>query len=202
MGATVDCEAIGAGLLGQPINAVTSLALLAAGLFVFERARDVWVAAGLAAAGLGSFLFHGPLAPGGVWIHDVTLAWLILVVGLRARSLERVGALLGLAVIGPAFLVLGDAADVLTGALAAAVILLLVSNARGRDTLGPLILLGVSAVIGRLGATGGPLCDPDSLFQTHGVWHLGAAAAVAWWATGDDAGAPKVDAGIRRTDRR
>ena len=133
----MDCEAIGAGLLGQPINAVTSLALLAAGLFVLERAKDVWVAAGLAALRAARRRARA----------DVTLAWLILVVGLRARRLERVGAPLGLAVIGPAFLALGDAADVLTGALAAAVILLLVSNARGRDTLGPLILLGVSAVL-------------------------------------------------------
>jgi hypothetical protein len=48
--------------------------------------------------------------------------------------------------------------------------------------LGPLALLAVVAVIGRLGATGGPLCDPDSLWQPHGLWHVGAAVVVVWWA--------------------
>lgn len=52
-----------------------------------------------------------------------------------------------------------------------------------RPLLGPLLLLGVVAVIGRLGATGGPLCDPDSIVQPHGLWHLGAAITVLWWAT-------------------
>jgi hypothetical protein len=48
--------------------------------------------------------------------------------------------------------------------------------------MAPLLLLGVVAVYGRLGATAGPLCDPASLFQPHAVWHLGSALAVAWWA--------------------
>ncbi|MGD2101206.1 MAG: hypothetical protein PVG83_03150 [Acidimicrobiia bacterium] len=52
-----------------------------------------------------------------------------------------------------------------------------------RGLVGPLALLAVVAVIGRLGATGGPLCDPDSVLQPHGIWHLGAATAILWWAT-------------------
>jgi hypothetical protein len=51
-----------------------------------------------------------------------------------------------------------------------------------RPLVGPLVLLGSVAIIGRLGATGGPLCDPHSLLQPHGLWHLGAAIAVLWWA--------------------
>ena len=51
-----------------------------------------------------------------------------------------------------------------------------------RPLLGPLALLALVAVIGRLGATGNPLCDPSSLWQPHGLWHIGAAVAVAWWA--------------------
>ncbi|MGH8948332.1 MAG: hypothetical protein ACRDXF_05675, partial [Acidimicrobiia bacterium] len=53
---------------------------------------------------------------------------------------------------------------------------------RSPAALAPLLLLAVVAVFGRLGATGGPLCDPGSLLQPHAVWHLGSALAVAWWA--------------------
>ena len=63
-------------------------------------------------------------------------------------------------------------------------LLLLVSENRRFDTLGPIALLAVSALVGRLGATGGPWCDPDSVLQTHGLWHIGAAVAVGWWAIG------------------
>lgn len=203
MGAGVDCETIGSGFLGQPVNAVTSLILVVAGIFVLARAHDRWIAAGLAATGFGSFLFHGPLAPGGVWIHDVTLAWLILIVGLRVRGLARVAGPVGLAVIGALFLVLPAVADLLTGALVVVVVVALVEHDRSRATLGPLALLAASGMIGRLGATGAPLCDPESIFQTHGIWHAGAAIAVAWWATGVHPPVVGADVGgLRRRDRR
>lgn len=191
MGAAVDCEAIGLGLLGQPVNALSSLALVVAGLIVLGR--DRWVAAALTATGIGSFLFHGPLAPGGVWVHDVTLAWLILVVGMRSRGWERRFAVLGLAAIAPVFYVVPDVAEPLTVILVAATLILLISDSRRLDTLGPVALLAVSAVVGRLGATGGPWCDPDSLLQTHALWHAGGAVSVAWWAT-RHAGRNGVDA--------
>ena len=186
MGAAVDCEAIGTGLLGQPVNSLSSLALVIAGLWVLSR--DRWVAAALVATGIGSFLFHGPLAPGGEWIHDVTLAWLIVVVGLRSRGWERRSGALGLAAIALVFSVAPTLADPLTVVLVVATLLLLVSDSRRLDTLGPLALLAVSAIVGRLGSTGGPWCDPDSILQTHALWHVGAAAAVGWWVFGHHEG--------------
>jgi hypothetical protein len=66
--------------------------------------------------------------------------------------------------------------------LAAVAIVLLIMGDRSMRTLGPLALLVVVAVIGRLGATGGVLCDPNSSWQPHGLWHVGAAVAVTWWA--------------------
>jgi hypothetical protein len=182
MGAAVDCEAIGSGLLGQPVNSLSSLALVVAGLFVLSR--DRWVAGALAATGIGSFLFHGPLAPGGEWIHDVTLAWLILVVALRSRgSVNRYGAG-GLAAVAVVFFVVPSVADTVTVALVIVTLLLLVSDGRRVDALGPVALLAVSAIVGRLGATGGTWCDPGSMLQTHALWHAGAAVAVGWWAIG------------------
>ena len=182
MGAAVDCETIGLGLLGQPVNALSSLALVVAGLVVLGR--DRWVASALAATGVGSFLFHGPLAPGGEWIHDVTLAWLIVVVGLKSRGWERRFAAIGLAGIAPFFYVAPSLADPLTVVLVVATLLLLVSENRRFDTMAPIAMLGLSAIVGRLGSTGGPWCDPGSVLQTHALWHVGAAVAGAWWAIG------------------
>ncbi|MDH3249426.1 MAG: hypothetical protein OEQ47_10710 [Acidimicrobiia bacterium] len=180
MGAGVDCEAIGLGLLGQPVNALSSLSMVVAALVVLSR--DRWVASALAATGVGSFLFHGPLAPGGEWIHDVTLAWLIVVVGSRSRGWERRFGGIGLAGIAPFFYLAPSLADPLTVVLVVATLLLLVSESRRFDTLAPIALLGLSAIVGRLGSTGGPWCDPESVLQTHALWHTGAAVAVGWWA--------------------
>jgi hypothetical protein len=182
MGAAVDCEAIGSGLLGQPVNALSSLALVIAGVVVLGR--DRWVASALAATGVGSFLFHGPLAPGGEWLHDVTLAWLVLVVGSRSRGWEMRFGVAGLAAIGAIFFAAPGIADLLTAGLVIVTLLLLASESRRLDTLGPIALLAISAVIGRLGSTGSPWCDPDSVLQTHALWHVGAAVAVGWWAIG------------------
>lgn len=184
MGAAVDCEVIGSGLLGQPVNALSSLALVVAGLMVARR--DRWVAAALVATGVGSFLFHGPLAPGGEWVHDASLAWLVLIVAMRSRGLAHRYGAFGLAAIGPLFLVAPAVADPVTVVLVIVTLWLILSDGRGLDAVGPVVLLGSSALIGRLGATGGPWCDPGSLVQTHGLWHIGAAVAVAWWAIARD----------------
>jgi hypothetical protein len=181
MGAAVDCEAIGAGFLSQPVNAITSLAFVVAAVVVWSQTGDRWVSAGLAAVGFGSFLFHGPLAPGGVWIHDVTLAWLILMLGLRTRDIHPIGAAIGLAAIGPTFLIEPAIAEPFTAALLIATVYFALLSDRTRNTLMPLGLLALSAAIGRIGATGSPLCVPGSVLQAHSLWHIGAAVAVAWW---------------------
>ena len=183
MGATVDCEAIGSGVLSQPVNSLTSLALVIAGAVVFTRIRDVWLSAALAAAGIGSFLFHGPLAPGGEWIHDVTLAWLILVLGLHGRNWERRLALPGLVTLAAVLSVAPSLGDPITLALLAGTLTVLLLDEHRRRAALPLALLIGAAVVGRLGSTRGPLCDADSVLQTHGLWHIGAAVAITWWVT-------------------
>lgn len=192
MGAAGDCELIGAGILGQPVNALTSLALFVAGLWVLRISKMRWVAIGLMLTGLGSFVFHGPMPAWGEWAHDVTLAWLIaLIGGVGTRwdgwsRLPTLGALGGLFAVAP---VTGDPVAV---ALTVIVIGSLLLRDRTPGSLGPLALLGASGIIGRLGTTGGPLCDPDSLLQMHALWHIGAALAVAWWATTRPRHAPDV----------
>lgn len=180
-GALRDCEEVVHGLLGQPVNSLTALAFVVAGVVIIWRSDHMWVGIASVATGIGSFLFHGPMPPYSAWVHDVTLAWLLLVVAGHGRSWERWAHLPGLLMIAVVIAVPG-AGDPVGVALAALAIVLLLIDDRSIATIGPLTLLVVVAVIGRLGATGGPLCDPTSIWQPHGLWHLGAAAAVTWWA--------------------
>ncbi|MGH3668326.1 MAG: hypothetical protein ACRDWF_07090 [Acidimicrobiia bacterium] len=183
MGAAADCEAIGVGFLGQPINALTTLAFVLTGIIVIARRRDGgWIGIGLIATGIGSLLFHGPMPPGNEWAHDVTLAWLLTIVAGLGSRWERLTHLPALAVIGISFAMLPVIADPLAIAMTVVAVISILRRDRTAATVAPLLLLAAAAVFGRLGATGGPLCDPESLFQPHAVWHLGAATAVAWWA--------------------
>lgn len=181
MGAAADCELIGAGFLAQPVNSFTTLAFVIAGIWTLRRTPARWVGIALIATGVGSLVFHGPMPAWGEWAHDVTLAWLIVVIGglnTRWEAWSRTPSLFVIAVSVALFPVLGDPIAV------AATVIVLSSILLRRPTpiqLAPLVLAGVVAVLGRLGATGWPLCDPESVWQMHGLWHIGAAVAVAWW---------------------
>jgi hypothetical protein len=181
MGALRDCEAVVQAVLGQPVNSITTLAFVIGGALIISRSNHPWIGIASIATGVGSFLFHGPMPSYAEWVHDATLAWLLLVVAAHGRSWERWAQLPGLLIIAGVVAIPGTA-DPLGAALAAVAIVILVMRDRSLSTFGPLALLVVVAVIGRLGATGGPLCHPDSVWQPHGLWHIGAAAAVTWWA--------------------
>ena len=183
MGAAADCEAIGAGFLGQPINALTTLAFVVAGVVVIVWRREMqWIGIGLIATGIGSLLFHGPMPAGNEWAHDVTLAWLVTMVAGWGTRWEKFSRLPALAVIGVLFGVFPVIADPFAIGMTVVAVISILRHDRSSATSAPMLLLGAVAVFGRLGTTGGPLCDPESLLQPHAVWHLGAAAAVAWWA--------------------
>ncbi len=72
--------------------------------------------------------------------------------------------------------------------IAGAVLVVLFEVLRAVRSLGPAaalrallpatLVVTVAAVVNAAGRTGGPWCDPDSILQWHGVWHLGAAAAL------------------------
>jgi len=187
MGAAVDCELIREGLLGQPVNALTTIAFIIAGLMVIRRPSLRWVGIALVATGLGSFLFHGPMPSGAEWAHDTTLAWLILVVAGLGRRGESWTRLPGLLALGAVFALVPALADPTAAVLAAGAVILVLGTDRSAATVGPLALIGVTALIGRLGTTGGVLCDPMSQWQPHGLWHLAVAVAILWWARGEEA---------------
>jgi hypothetical protein len=183
VGAAADCEAIGPGWLGQPVNSLTTLAFIVAGVLVLVARPDRrWVGTALAATGAGSLLFHGPMPPWSEWAHDVTLAWLLLVIAGTGTRWERQTHLPGLAGLALLFAVAPVSADPLAVVLSVVAVLSILRRDRSPATVWPMTLIGAAAIFGRLGASGGPLCDPDSLLQLHGIWHLAAAAGVAWWA--------------------
>ena len=194
MGAAADCESIGGGLLRQPVNSITTLAFVAAGLWIVTRRPDRrWVGIALMATGIGSLLFHGPMPAGAEWAHDVTLAWLLLVVAGTGTGWEKPTHIPGLLVIGVLFALLPAIADPVAVGITVIAVVVRIRLDRSSHTWGALALLAVSGIVGRLGATGWPLCDPSSIFQTHGLWHVASAAAVAWWATGTDSYSPSAD---------
>lgn len=198
-----DCEAIRDGLFAQPVNAYTSFGYVAVGLTLIGRvvgkgqsegASELLYGSTLVAIGLGSVVFHGPQPAGSQFLHDVPIAAALLYIFLhnlnRLNRLKQVNRRFGLGLIPLAavFAVAPTLAQIVAAALAGAAIVSEVvvyqSSGPGRvrnlDTVaaGLLLLAGAGYV---LGATGSTLCDPDSVWQLHGVWHLLSAAAFMLW---------------------
>ena len=147
-----DCERLGAGLLAQPVNAITGLGIVLAGGVLVARAlrspprrvEPLVFGTSVVAAGLGSVLYHGPQPSHAEAVHDLSiLAVLSQVAFYEVRYRLR-----------------GRPADPKAFRVA-------------------LASLGVGAAAFALGRTSSPLCDPDSPVQLHGAWHLLAALALA-----------------------
>lgn len=183
-----DCERCRPGPIAQPVNAVSSLAFVAAGVPLVRDPRPLTRAVGWAAvaAGLGSVAYHGPGTGAGRYAHDASLLALLGVMALddtgRAAgwtpSTAAVATVPVLAAVG-AHPGLTDGAQPLAGALAVAAGV--ARSVRIHDGAGPragLAVLGAGALLHALGRTGEPLCRPDSRLQPHAVWHGAAALAV------------------------
>ncbi|MCC7078570.1 MAG: hypothetical protein IT198_15735 [Acidimicrobiia bacterium] len=160
-----DCERLRAGPVAQPVNTLTSLAYVAAGLWIGRR-RGSGAGSGLpqrifgatvVGVGLGSVAFHGAATAWGKWLHDkailavvlFVLAWngqRIIAARRRGRSLREIGR---------------DLASTHAGLA---------------------VLLGVGGAIALASRTGAPLCRPGSRLQGHGVWHVLTAIALVVWA--------------------
>jgi hypothetical protein len=198
-----DCEAIGEGLLAQPVNAVTSIAYIAAGLTLMARGARVRRPEGtgallfdatLVAVGLGAVAFHGPQSAASQFLHDVPIVALLLLMCLRNAARlgwpRPVAKLYGLALppITGVLAVVPTLTPVMTGVLAAGAvggeILLHRSQAGGRSrhpTSVAAVLAALAAVAYILGRTDSVICRPESIWQFHGLWHVLSAAALAGW---------------------
>jgi hypothetical protein len=87
-----DCEALHDGVLGQPVNSLSSLAYVAAAGYVLRRGGPPAPALALALVGLGSVLYHGPMPPGAEFVHDAALVAVpaaALAAAWSRRSLPR-----------------------------------------------------------------------------------------------------------------
>ncbi len=214
---TSDCEEIDAVGIAQAVNAWTSLAYVAVGVVLLigarRRLRHPAIALGLLAIaeGIGSALYHGDPGPIGQWFHDVAFLGML---GLLAGW--HLGRLLGGAELGAWVGAVGVTAA--SGALhpfasgavnAGAVVTItvtvvaeLLARRRGLPAVfrpGLLAVIVVAAVTYVLGRTGSPLCDPGSIVQFHGLWHMVTAFAALVWADRALAVAgPAVGTGVGR----
>ena len=202
IGAT-DCEAIHDDLFAQPVNAYTSFGYVAVGLTLVGRglkkgrhegSPELLYGSTLVAIGFGSVIFHGPQPASSQFVHDVPIAAALLYIFLynlnRLNDFEQVNRLFGLGLIplAVAFAVAPTLTQIVAASLAGAAIVteVLVYRSSGpgrvrnldKIVAGLLILAGAGYILGRTGST---LCDPDSLWQLHGVWHLLSAAAFMLW---------------------
>ncbi|CAN5219161.1 hypothetical protein BH18ACT5_BH18ACT5_11860 [soil metagenome] len=193
MGAAADCEAIGSGFLGQPANALTTVAFVLVGLWIlYAHPGARWTGIALMATGIGSFLFHGPMPSGNEWAHDVSLAWLLAMVAGAGTRWERLTRLPTLALVGLIVALAPAAADPLAVLLS---VVAIVSTVRHTRNMAPLALAGAVGIYGRLGATAGPLCNPTSWWQPHGIWHIAAALAVGWLIARESTSGPLTSPG-------
>jgi len=202
------CEALGDGLLKEPVYAVTSLAFVvaAAVILILARRRRRRLGAGAVAAvempsagayallvagvGVGSVIQHGPDPGWSDVAHDLPLLATLAFVGADAAAdltvrrrawwwwVAPTALLLPLVIAAPRP---GDLVQV-----GVAVIAIGLTGVRAwarpqlRRAVGwSLALLAVGGIIGTLSRPGGPLCDPESIWQGHGAWHILAATGLA-----------------------
>jgi hypothetical protein len=96
--AASDCEAIRDGLITQPANTVSSLALVAAAWPIARAARrrrqPAWNAVAIATAveGLGSVAYHGPGGRAAQRLHDGGLLALVAAIGVAVARDGRADA--------------------------------------------------------------------------------------------------------------
>jgi hypothetical protein len=82
-----DCEAFHDGLVAQPVNAVSSLAYVAAGAWVWREDRPRGTA--LMAVGAGSLAYHARGGTASHVLHDGTIAVVAAVVAASIPSIVR-----------------------------------------------------------------------------------------------------------------
>jgi hypothetical protein len=201
-----DCEVLGTGDLAQPVNAITSFAYVAVGLIIAvlavrsrgPRWESLLFALLLVAVGLGSVAFHGPQPDGARLMHDLPIlltALFMLVHDLRVLWPAASWSVFPIAAIAATALAVAsaDAGVAATGivlvAVAVAEIVIYRRRLRPQNLLQQrradiaiIIVVAAGAASWLLGRTDSPACDPDSVFQLHGLWHaLSATAFGIWW---------------------
>ena len=204
-GPAADCERLGDGFLAQPVNSISSLAMVAVGILVIVSARRrsargaiPYLGNLLIMTGIGSAAFHGLPGPTTASLHNASLIGLLLVVAvfeLSRRVRPRWSGTWWWISFPIAAVLIATQPDVTTGlsvVLAALTFGLATAPPqwskpesmaaaepdRRTDLVAPLAILGIGFGVYLLSRTGGPLCEADSLLQGHALWHLSVAVGV------------------------
>ena len=200
------CEAIGSGLVAQPVTTVSSAAFLVVAAAVLAARptaqcnrmttepvyRRLFVAV-VVALTLGSAAFHGSLTEWGGWL-DLTAVHLFVsfvlwydlaVLGERSTRWFLTGYALTNVALGAAMWAVDNGyAKYTTGALILAALAVEVGLARRVERRRGWLVTGIAtyalgSALWVLWRQDGPWCRPDSLLQGHALWH--ALAAVTVW---------------------
>ena len=205
-----DCEHLVEGWLGQPVNALSSLAFVLAGIGVPLVARRrsgrretlTWVFGfSLALVGIGSLAFHGPGGTFAGWLHDASISALLVLIlttelGHRAAWSARL-VVTSWAIMATTLMVVEwirpGLGDPLNAPLAFFAVLGVLGpelgrrgfrrgSERNRGRLIGAAMVGTGAIVMLLSRTGGLFCAPDALLQGHAIWHVLAATGIGVYA--------------------
>ncbi len=183
---TCDCEEAGTDGLRQSVNASSSLALILVGGLIIAAASGLnlkLLGVAVFVSGAASYLSHAAVRD---WSHTfdslgvkAVLVFLIVYPATRPRPVvapysAAVALVWGLELLWP-----GTGPIMFAGLLAAAVTLNLPEARRGTAMRAAMLGLVVGGAAWWLGKSGSPICDPDSLFQPHALWHLLVAGSLA-----------------------
>lgn len=195
-----DCETITNTVLAQPVNAYSSLAFSVVGIGIIVWAqsvrgieRELRIVFGtiLILTGIGSYLFHGPQPPVSQFLHDITfLAALLLILvahlatGLSWSRQALWGAFAAaILVVSVTLFVYPQATNTfmvvgVAGVVLAHLVMRRAGPASRRLLLSAILAMALSVTFFVLGRAGGPICDPDSAFQGHAMWHILSAVGI------------------------
>ena len=204
-GPAADCERLGDGFLAQPVNSISSLAMVAVGILVIVSARRrdprgaiPYLGNLLIMTGIGSAAFHGLPGPTTGSLHDASLIGLLLVVAVfefSRRVRPRWSGTWWWIPFPIAAILVATQPEVASGlSIVLAVLTFGLATAppqwskadsqaaeepdRRKDLMAPLAVLGIGFGVYLLSRTDGPLCAPESLLQGHAIWHLSVAIGV------------------------
>lgn len=197
------CEAFSSGLVVQPVNTFSNLALIGAGLWLVwlvpigavDRIRRLAYSSTVIGLGVGSAAFHASMTEWGGWMDLLGIhlfLGLVLVAGVAQfgdRSDRWILATIsgGGVAVAAALWFMDNSLGKYTAALLVVAIALTEWRAaqRGveRDRGWLWLSIGLFAAglgLQWLGRGGGAWCDPDVVFQPHALWHgVAALGAIA-----------------------
>ncbi len=198
--AVADCEVRDDWFFAQDVNAWSSLAYFAVGLFiVLAVARRgvpaAFVALGVATAleGVGSLLYHGSGGRAAQVLHDGALiAVLGFAAGWHVGRMTGAAARTALVGVGTGLavgVVAGATSSLLTNvAVVVGVVVVVAAEVLARHRrlapvwTAPLLVLAAVAVLAwLLGTPESPMCSAGSWAQSHALWHVLSAVLVAAW---------------------